>query len=51
MIANVEQQKATISKKDHLNCDYCRKPKHTKETSWKLHGRTTKGHREKWSNA
>ncbi|KAG8649661.1 hypothetical protein MANES_08G119311v8 [Manihot esculenta] len=31
------------SEKDHLHCDYCGKPRHTKETCWKLHGRPTRG--------
>jgi len=26
-----------------LHCDYCGKPRHTKETCWKLHGRPTRG--------
>ncbi|KAG8660743.1 hypothetical protein MANES_02G189901v8, partial [Manihot esculenta] len=26
----------------HLHCDYCGKPRHTKEICWKLHGRSTK---------
>ncbi|KAL3532532.1 hypothetical protein ACH5RR_006053, partial [Cinchona calisaya] len=36
-----EQIKATnpTSDKDHLHCDYCGKPRHTKKTCWKLHGR------------
>ncbi|KAG8651577.1 hypothetical protein MANES_06G001350v8 [Manihot esculenta] len=31
------------SEKDHLHCDYCGKPRHTKETCWKLHGRPIRG--------
>ncbi|XP_043809433.1 uncharacterized protein LOC122722509 [Manihot esculenta] len=31
------------SEKDQLHCDYCGKPRHTKETCWKLHGRPTRG--------
>nr|XP_009760576.1 PREDICTED: uncharacterized protein LOC104212904 isoform X2 [Nicotiana sylvestris] len=38
-----EQPKAFTSDKDHLHCDYCGKPRHTKETCWKLHGRPTRG--------
>src|SRR5262249_44784276 len=38
-----EQLKAHSSNKDHLRCDYCGKPRHTKETCWKLHGRPTRG--------
>jgi hypothetical protein len=33
----------TTSPKDHLQCDYCGKLRHTKETCWKLHGRPTRG--------
>ena len=28
---------------DNRRCDYCGKPKHTRETCWKLHGRPTRG--------
>nr|XP_033508712.1 uncharacterized protein LOC117273628 [Nicotiana tomentosiformis] len=38
-----EQPKAFTSDKDHLHCDYCGKPRHTKETCWKLHGKPTRG--------
>ncbi|KAL3528683.1 hypothetical protein ACH5RR_008005 [Cinchona calisaya] len=48
-----EQIKATnpISDKDYLHCDYCGKTLHTKETCWKLHGRPTRGRREKQVNS
>ena len=25
--------------KDKLHCDYCQRPRHTRETCWRLHGR------------
>eukprot|EP00252_Welwitschia_mirabilis_P002409 TRINITY_DN1235_c0_g1_i6.p1 TRINITY_DN1235_c0_g1~~TRINITY_DN1235_c0_g1_i6.p1 ORF type:complete len:1428 (+),score=264.56 TRINITY_DN1235_c0_g1_i6:585-4868(+) len=41
MVSSVEKAKppTTLSNKEHLQCDYCGKPKHTKEMCWKLHGR------------
>lgn len=33
-----------ISDKEQLKCDYCRRTKHTRETYWKLYGRSTRGH-------
>lgn len=47
MMVNSVLSKANPSKKDHLHCDYCGKPRHTKETCWKLHRRPTKDH---WAN-
>ncbi|GMP35132.1 hypothetical protein CsSME_00007707 [Camellia sinensis var. sinensis] len=29
--------------KDNLFCDYCRQPRHTRETCWKLHGTSSRG--------
>ncbi|KAJ7954402.1 Retrovirus-related Pol polyprotein from transposon TNT 1-94 [Quillaja saponaria] len=31
------------SDKDDLQCDYCDKTRHTRDTCWKLHGRPTRG--------
>ncbi|KAJ7951046.1 Retrovirus-related Pol polyprotein from transposon TNT 1-94 [Quillaja saponaria] len=31
------------SDKDDLQCDYCGKTRHTRDTCWKLHGRPTRG--------
>nr|XP_016489384.1 PREDICTED: uncharacterized protein LOC107809293 [Nicotiana tabacum] len=42
LVVSHEQPKAFTSDKDHMHCDYYRKPKHTKETCWKLHGRPTR---------
>ncbi|KAJ8763466.1 hypothetical protein K2173_002349 [Erythroxylum novogranatense] len=38
-----EQTKNIASDKDQLICDYCGKPRHSKETCWKLHGRPARG--------
>ncbi|XP_059292909.1 uncharacterized protein LOC132046330 [Lycium ferocissimum] len=46
-----EHIKATNYDKDHLHCDYCGKPRHTKETCWKLHGRPSRGRGGKQVNS
>ncbi|OIT37996.1 hypothetical protein A4A49_27235 [Nicotiana attenuata] len=38
-----EQPKTFTFDKDHMHCEYCGKPRHTRETCWKLHGRPTRG--------
>ncbi|KAA3469942.1 ankyrin repeat domain-containing protein 2b [Gossypium australe] len=45
-----KQPKAKNPEKDHLQCDYCGKPRHTKETCGKLHGRPTRGRGGKRAN-
>ena len=43
--APVQRPEGTASTKGSLWCTYCKKPRHTKDTCWKLHGRpqNTKG--------
>ena len=43
LAASHDQPKIIPSDKDHVHCEYCGKPRHTKETCWKLHGRPTRG--------
>jgi hypothetical protein len=48
LVANtpIEHAKAsnhTSSDKDHSLCDFCDKPRYTRETCWKLHGRPNRG--------
>ncbi|KAA3485208.1 ankyrin repeat domain-containing protein 2b [Gossypium australe] len=43
LIANQDGSSGGKSNKDHLTCDYCGKPQHTKDLCWKLHGRPTRG--------
>ncbi|TYG57276.1 hypothetical protein ES288_D08G129700v1 [Gossypium darwinii] len=45
-----KQPKAKNPEKDHLQCDYCGKPRHIKETCGKLHGRPTRGRGGKRAN-
>ncbi|KAJ8772365.1 hypothetical protein K2173_027542 [Erythroxylum novogranatense] len=37
------RNQSNASDKDQLICDYCGKPRHSKETCWKLHGRPARG--------
>ncbi|KHG21597.1 ABC transporter permease [Gossypium arboreum] len=41
LIANQDGPSGGKSDKDHLTCDYCGKPRHTKDSCWKLHGHPT----------
>ncbi|KAF7823753.1 UBN2_3 domain-containing protein [Senna tora] len=43
LAVSLEQAKNSTIDKNHLKCDYCGKPRHTKETCWKLHGRPNRG--------
>ncbi|TYH92995.1 hypothetical protein ES332_A13G223200v1 [Gossypium tomentosum] len=43
LIANQDGPSGGKSTKDHLTCDYCGKPRHTKDSCWKLHGRPIRG--------
>ncbi|KAG2717751.1 hypothetical protein I3760_03G190600 [Carya illinoinensis] len=37
--ANASVQRSYPNQKSQVWCDYCDKPRHTQETSWKLHGK------------
>ncbi|TYJ02255.1 hypothetical protein E1A91_A13G215100v1 [Gossypium mustelinum] len=43
LISNQDGPSGGKSTKDHLTCDYCGKPRHTKDSCWKLHGRPIRG--------
>ncbi|KAA3484104.1 ankyrin repeat domain-containing protein 2b [Gossypium australe] len=43
LITNQDGLSGGKSNKDHLTCDYCGKPQHTKDSCWKLHGRPARG--------
>ncbi|KAJ0010769.1 hypothetical protein Pint_33003 [Pistacia integerrima] len=42
-VSSRTSQNQRAEDKNNLQCDYCGKPRHTREKCWKLHGKTPNG--------